>query len=365
MVSVSNLFAASALAAAAVFPFFIALWVWSIQAKDVGVVDIFWGLGFVIMAWTTKVYFHHQLPLASEGWRPFLMRILVTIWGVRLALYLLYRNWGKDEDKRYLAIRQKMGAHRFWWTSLFVVFGVQGLLMYVIAYPIFVVHYYSLQLPETGHASLNSIDCLGLGLWCFGFTFEAVSDLHLAIFKANHANAGRILTTGLWKYTRHPNYFGEFSLWWGYYCLAVATVDGWWCMFSPIIMSILLLQVSGVRLLESDMGTRDGYNEYMATTSPFFPWKPRKRTMEGEGHMNLNQSRLATEHFEILSPGGQNHSDDSHLPDLSHISRQIGQIDVGLPKDGREARSQARDLRIFPSPRQREVVEEPDGIVHD
>jgi len=117
---------------------------------------------------------------------------------------------------------------------------------------------------------------VGTAIWAIGFFFEAAGDLQLARFKANPANAGRLLTAGVWRYTRHPNYFGDAAQWWGFYLFAVAA-GGWWTVYSPLIMTLLLMRVSGVALLERSMKTRPGYEDYMKTTSAFFPWLPERR----------------------------------------------------------------------------------------
>jgi steroid 5-alpha reductase family enzyme len=240
------------------------LWLVSLFLKNSSIVDIFWGTGFVISNW---VYF----LLAPDGFplRKWLIGILVTVWGLRLSGYILWRNWGKPEDFRYQKWRKEAGD-RWWWQSLFQVFLLQGLLMWVISVPL-------LAAQSSGTpARLTLLDIAGTVVWAVGFFFEAFGDLQLARFKADPVNKGRVLDSGVWRYTRHPNYFGDSAQWWGYYLIA-ACAGGWWTVFSPILMTLLLLRVSGVALLEKTLETRPGYKEYIAKTSAFIPWFPRKR----------------------------------------------------------------------------------------
>jgi steroid 5-alpha reductase family enzyme len=239
------------------------LWLVSLALKDSSIVDIFWGTGFVIIYW---VYF--ALTPDSYLLRKWLMGILVTIWGLRLSLYILWRNWGKPEDYRYQAWRKEAGSN-WWWQGFFRVFLLQGILMWVISTPLLAV--------QSGGESAHPVlfDALGLVLWAIGFFFESVGDFQLARFKANPANQGKVLDRGVWRFTRHPNYFGDSAQWWGYYLIS-ASSGGWWTIFSPTLMTLLLLRVSGVALLEKTLETRPGYKEYIEKTSPFIPWFPRK-----------------------------------------------------------------------------------------
>jgi steroid 5-alpha reductase family enzyme len=241
------------------------LWLVSLLLKNSSIVDIFWGTGFVVLAW---VYF----ALTPDGFmtRKLLLTILATIWGLRLSLYILYRNWGKPEDFRYQKWRQESG-NRWWWKSLFQVFILQGLLMWIISTPLLVAQ--TAQLPAT----LTVLDILGAALWAIGFFFETAGDLQLAHFKANPANKGRVMDRGVWHFTRHPNYFGDAAQWWGYFLIATAA-GGWWTIFSPVIMTTMLMRVSGVTLLEKTLETRPGYKEYIQKTSAFIPWFPRRKS---------------------------------------------------------------------------------------
>jgi steroid 5-alpha reductase family enzyme len=239
------------------------LWLVSLLLKNSSIVDIFWGTGFVISNW---VYF----ALTPDGvlLRKLLIGILVTVWGLRLSLYILRRNWGKGEDFRYQVWRREAGP-AWWWRSFFKVFLLQGILMWVISAPLLAAQFYP------GPAHLTVLDFLGALVWLVGFFFEAVGDLQLARFKADPAHKGKVMDRGLWRYTRHPNYFGDSAQWWGYYLIA-ALDGGWWTIFSPVIMTLFLLRVSGVTLLEKTLAARPGYEEYIKTTSAFIPWFPKR-----------------------------------------------------------------------------------------
>ena len=237
------------------------LWLVSLPTKNASSVDIFWGIGFVIIAWVT---FFAARNLSS---RSILISLLTSLWGLRLGGYLAWRNIGKGEDYRYRAMRDKIGAN-FPLVSLFVVFGLQGLIMWVVSIPI--------QVAQFGAATLGWIDAIGVGFWTVGWLFESIGDWQLAHFKAIPDNRGQVMDRGLWRFTRHPNYFGDFMVWWGFYVIAVAA-GAWWTIFSPILMSILLLRVSGVTLLESSLKkNRPGYEDYVARTSVFLPRPPKR-----------------------------------------------------------------------------------------
>lgn len=243
----------------------VALWLLSLVTKNVSSVDIFWGAGFVIVAWFTALNLHQSQMLTWRGW---LLTGLVTIWGTRLSLHIFARNHGQPEDFRYAAWREQYGQ-KWWWYSFFHVFGLQGLLLWVIAAP--------LTAGQTvgGSTGLHWLDALGVIVWLVGFFFEAVGDWQLAQFKKDPANRGKLMTSGLWRYTRHPNYFGDAAQWWGFWLIAAAA-GAWWTVFSPILMTWLLVRVSGVAMLERSMQTRPGYAEYARKTSAFFPWPPQK-----------------------------------------------------------------------------------------
>jgi steroid 5-alpha reductase family enzyme len=244
--------------------FMATLWLVSLPLRNASIVDIFWGAGFVLANW---IYF----ALTPEGFptRKLLAAILVTVWGLRLSLYILFRNWGKPEDFRYRKWREENGP-RWWWKSFFQVFLLQGLLLWVISAPLLAVQ------QGRQPAYLTVLDILATVVWAIGFFFEAVGDLQMARFRANPANKGKVLDTGVWRYTRHPNYFGDATQWWAYYLLAAAA-GGWWTIWSPIVMTGLLLRVSGVALLERTLKeTKPAYKDYVERTSAFIPWFPRR-----------------------------------------------------------------------------------------
>jgi steroid 5-alpha reductase family enzyme len=257
MLEISS-FALSALAVAVAM---IALWLVSLRLRDSSIVDIFWGLGFVLIAWVTLA------STGGAGIRSWLAVGLTTLWGARLAGYLAWRNIGKGEDPRYTAMRRRHGDA---WPmrSLFIVFGLQGVLLWVISLPV------QAAVRAPAPASLGALDLAGAALTLVGVCFEGVGDLQLALFKKDPGNRGKVMDRGLWRYTRHPNYFGDFLVWWGLYAIAAAA-GAWWTAFSPALMSFLLLRVSGVTLLEKSLRARPGYDAYVRRTSAFFPWPPR------------------------------------------------------------------------------------------
>jgi steroid 5-alpha reductase family enzyme len=241
-----------------------AIWLVSLALRNASIVDVFWGLGFALLA---ALYF-----ITADGFvgRKILVVTLVTVWGLRLALYVLWRNWGKGEDYRYRAWREKAGE-KFWWVSLFQVFLLQGALLWLISAPLLAAQFYGS--PD----GLTVVDLLGALLWAVGFFFEAVGDWQLAAFKADPANKGKVMQSGLWRYTRHPNYFGDATVWWGYFIIAAGTVHGLWTVFSPVLMTLLLLRVSGVALLErAQVQTKPQYRAYIESTSAFLPRFPRR-----------------------------------------------------------------------------------------
>jgi steroid 5-alpha reductase family enzyme len=237
-----------------------AVWLLSLARRDASVIDPFWGLGFLVVA-VASCALNGLVP------RTALLLMLVGVWSLRLSIYLLWRNWGHSEDRRYVKMREKQGR-RFWWVSLFSVFLLQSVILWFVSLPIQVAAVRSLS------TSFSVLDLLGTISWAVGFFFESVGDWQLARFKAKPANAGRVMDRGLWRYTRHPNYFGDFCVWWGLYLICVAG-GAWWTVLSPIVMSILLLAVSGVSLLESTIGERrPDYVAYRARTNSFFPGPP-------------------------------------------------------------------------------------------
>jgi steroid 5-alpha reductase family enzyme len=240
------------------------LWLLSLRLRDASIVDLWWGPGIALVVGVAYA-------LAPEGDAPRrgLLLGLVAVWALRLAGHLFARNAGRGEDPRYQAMRRRHGA-RFAWVSAFTVFGLQGLLQWVVALP--------LQLAQLDPAQppLRALDALGAALFWIGFLFEAVGDRQLARFKADPANAGRVMDRGLWRYTRHPNYFGDCLAHWGLFVIALSAPRAWLGVVGPLAMTVLLLRVSGVALLERSIGKRrPGYAEYQRKTSAFVPWFPR------------------------------------------------------------------------------------------
>ena len=252
-------------AAAAVAAFVTVLWLVSLALGDSSIVDSFWGVGFVAVA--VSVAAAAQSGLAPRAW---LMGGLVAAWGLRLSHYIFWRNRGKGEDYRYRKWREEAGAS-WWWRSFFKVFVLQGVIMWLVAAPVVAVAGSPLQRP------LNWVDALGAAVWLVGFVFEAAGDWQLSRFKADPANKGKLFTGGVWRYTRHPNYFGDAAVWWGHFLVAAAS-GAWWTVFSPVLMTFLLVRVSGVSMLESTLrDSKPGYREYIRSTSAFFPLPPRGR----------------------------------------------------------------------------------------
>lgn len=250
-------------AALVIWAYMTLVWIVSVILKNASIVDIFWGLGFVLFAGVTYAL--------SDGYagRKLLMLMLVTLWGLRLSVHIAARNLGKGEDYRYQNFRQQFGPERYWWFSYFQVFLLQGALLVIIAAPV-------LAAMHLGPEHFTVLDVLGALLWGVGLFFEAVGDWQLAQFKRNPANAGKVFDRGLWAWTRHPNYFGDATVWWGFYLIAAGTGWGALTIFGPALMSYLLVFVSGVAMLERSMRQKPKYADYMARTSAFFPRPPRR-----------------------------------------------------------------------------------------
>lgn len=236
-------------------------WAISVPRRNVTIVDTLWPLLFVVAA---AVY---AAAASDTGPRATLLVVLVTLWGTRLAAYLAWRNRGHEEDRRYRAIRRR-NEPNFAAKSLYLIFGFQALLAWVISLP--------LAGGIAAGSPLGPLDWLGAALWTIGMVFEAGGDWQLARFKRDPASAGRVLDRGLWRYTRHPNYFGDFCVWWGIFLVALSG-GAWWSIAGPLLMSFLLLRFSGVVLLEKDIGERrPGYADYVRRTNAFFPGPPRR-----------------------------------------------------------------------------------------
>ncbi len=240
------------------------LWIISVIIKNVSIVDLFWGFGFVL----TNVYYF--ISTDGLGLRKVILLILVSIWGLRLTGYLSWRNIGKGEDYRYKQFRRKYGEKRYWWISFFQTFLLQGILMWLISAPLLGAQYHGQE------KSPGILDYAGIALWITGFIFETFGDYQLARFKADPSNKGKVLSSGLWRYTRHPNYFGDSAVWWGYgfLCLGAGSI---WPVLGSILMTALIIKVSGVALLERNLvDKKPEYREYIEKTSAFIPWFPKK-----------------------------------------------------------------------------------------
>jgi len=236
------------------------LWLLSLRMRDASIIDLFWGPGFVVAG---AVY---AFGTDGEVLRRVLVLVLVTTWALRLAVYLAQRNLGHGEDKRYAAMRAAGGAG---WPlrSLFAVFWLQAGILWVVSMPIYG--------ALAGAAPFGWIDAIGVSVWAIGFAFEAIGDAQLARFKANSANAGKVLRSGLWAHTRHPNYFGEAVMGWGIWLLAFSAGAGW-TIFAPLLMTFLLLRVSGVALLERTLAVeKPEYASYVREVPAFFPGRKK------------------------------------------------------------------------------------------
>lgn len=240
----------------ALLGFGVIFWLVSLIRNDVSIVDSLWSLMFLLSA---GVY---TAATGIDGPRTMLILALTTVWAVRLSGYITWRNHGQPEDYRYQEIRRN-NEPGFRYKSLYIVFILQGALAWIISLPLLA--------AISGQSEPGILDTAGIGLWAVGMFFEAVGDWQLSRFKGDPSNRGKVLDQGLWRYTRHPNYFGNFTLWWGFFLIALSA-GGWWSVLSPLLMSFLLLKVSGVKLLEKDITERrPQYREYIANTNAFFP----------------------------------------------------------------------------------------------
>lgn len=249
--------------AVAVLALMVSTWVVSLAMKNASIVDIVWGLGFVVVAWVSRI--------VGDGndARQWLLTIMTTLWGLRLGGYLFWRNSGHGEDYRYRAMRKHWGP-RFPLISLVTVFGLQGTLMWIVSLGV--------QLGQADDTpGVGAIAVIGVVVYVIGLFFEVVGDAQLARFKADPTSAGKVMDRGLWRYTRHPNYFGDACVWWGIGLVAAESGGGAWGLLGAAVMTFLLRRVSGVTLLERSLRKRrEGYEDYVARTSPFFPRPPKK-----------------------------------------------------------------------------------------
>jgi steroid 5-alpha reductase family enzyme len=238
------------------------LWLASLALRNASIVDPFWGTGFTIVAWTAFIV------AGDRGNHDLVLAMLVTIWGTRLSGYLLWRSLGKEEDYRYQAFRRRWGS-RFWIVSLITVFLLQGMLLWIVSLPV--------QVAMLAPGAVGVLTGDGIAIWATGLAFETIGDWQLARFKADPANKGKVMDRGLWRYTRHPNYFGDFCAWWGIFIAALDAPGTAWTIIGPMLMSWLLIRVSGVAMLEKTISKRrPGYDDYAARTNAFFPGPARR-----------------------------------------------------------------------------------------
>jgi steroid 5-alpha reductase family enzyme len=236
-------------------------WLLSLVRDNVTHVDSMWSLFIGMSAYAYTLFFYELNPRTS------LVLILVTVWAIRLSAYLTWRNWGPHEDHRYAEIRKNNEPH-FWLKSIYIIFGLQAVLAWIISMPLFG--------AIASKTALSGWDYVGALLILWGLYWETKADWQLSHFKSQPANKGRVLDTGLWHYSRHPNYYGEFCVWWGFYLIALAG-GAWWSIISPLLMSLLLFKVSGVALLEKTITERrPEYRRYIERTNAFFPWAPKE-----------------------------------------------------------------------------------------
>jgi steroid 5-alpha reductase family enzyme len=238
----------------------LATWLVSLRRADVSIIDSVWP--WLICAPAAALTF--WLPVVTP--RGLVLLALAGTWALRLCLHITLRHRGQPEDHRYQAIRRRNQPH-FQWKSLYLVFGLQTVLAWIVALPLMA----ALLQP----APWQWLDAAGLALFAAGFVLEAVADLQLQRFRSQATRGDQVLDRGLWRYSRHPNYFGECCVWWGIGVCALST-GAWWSLLSPLLMTVLLLRVSGVTLLEEDIGQRrPAYADYVRRTSAFVPWPPR------------------------------------------------------------------------------------------
>lgn len=248
---------------AAIAGLMVVTWIGSVVRRDASLVDRVWGATFVVAAWAYAI--------AAATWTPrtWLVLALVTVWGLRLTLYLTWRNWGHGEDKRYQQMRAR-NPQTFAARSLVTIYLLQGVIAWIVSLPLL-----AAAGIERGGA-LDWVDAVGVAMWLVGFVFEAGGDWQLSRFLADPTNRGKVMDRGLWRYTRHPNYFGDTVVWWSFLVFALPT-GAWWVAMGPVVMTALIVKVSGVALTERNMGSspREGHDDYVRRTNAFFPG-PRK-----------------------------------------------------------------------------------------
>lgn len=271
MLEISALF----LALSVVLAVAVVAWLVSVFRCDVSIVDNLWSL-MILLGLLAYLYFAQ-----SSGSRTGLLTVLLSIWAVRLCLHITVRNHGEPEDRRYRAIRENNQPY-FEWKSLYLVFLLQGFLAWVVCLPVIA--------AANGQTVPGPLDYAGSALWLAGMFFEVVGDYQLTRFRRNKSTENEVLDSGLWRYTRHPNYFGEAAIWWAFYLFAISA-GAWWTVFAPLLMTVLLLKVSGVALLEKDItGRRPAYQDYVRRTNAFIPGRPRKPASRSVPLVNGSQN---------------------------------------------------------------------------
>ncbi len=246
----------------AVFLFMTAMFFVALFRKDNSIIDIAWGAGFVLVWAVTFVLRPEWTPLRIPA------GAMTLIWATRLSLHIYFRNRGRGEDPRYARWRRPSGRV-FFWKSYVQIFLLQGMILILVASPVIVVN-------GSAGGEIGGFAIAGMGLWLAGFAFEAAGDAQLRRFKKDPGNRGRIMTRGLWKYSRHPNYFGEALMWGGVSVLALSVPDGCIGLISPLVITLLLTRVSGIPLLEKKYRGNPEFEDYARRTSALVPWFPRK-----------------------------------------------------------------------------------------
>jgi steroid 5-alpha reductase family enzyme len=245
----------------AIFVYMTVFFIVSLLMKDASIVDIAWGLGFIVVTTLCVLLTERNTALIT-------LWVIILIWGLRLSWHILQRKLKRPgEDFRYAAWRKDWG-NTFVWRSYLQVFVLQGIIMFIISLPI-------LAVASAGHQTIQAIALCGICIWILGFLFESIADAEMSRFKINPSNKGKIITSGLWKYSRHPNYFGESLQWWGVWVIAVGSSGVWWTIISPLLLTYLLLFVSGVPMLEKKYAGNKDFEIYKKQTSVFIPWFPR------------------------------------------------------------------------------------------
>jgi steroid 5-alpha reductase family enzyme len=248
------------LSALFVFCYMTLFFLFAFKKRNNSIADIAWGLGFVLIAFFTLVAF------STYSARQLLVTLLTAIWGLRLAGHIIVRNWGKEEDPRYQEWRRQWGNRQLLYSYTHV-FLLQGALILIISLPIIAIN-------STASTPLNILDLIGLTLWLIGFAWEVIGDRQLANFLKKPANKGLVMQQGLWRYTRHPNYFGESLMWWSIFIISCAQTYSVGLVISPLLITYLLVFVSGIPLAEKHLEKNRGFAEYKRKTSPFIPWFP-------------------------------------------------------------------------------------------